>query len=100
MDRKRLKENPINDDDFYTRQCKHCNALLSFPWKVGRKIMYRPTDGPGAYDAVRAQRHLEKWCNQLGISSIKQRTNYEKRGINIVKKKLPQNLRNVKKWLH
>ena len=31
MGRKRLKENPTDDNDCYTHQCKHCNALLSFP---------------------------------------------------------------------
>ena len=37
MDRKRLKENPADDNDCCTQQCKHCNTLLSFPWKVNGK---------------------------------------------------------------
>ena len=37
-----------------------------------------PTDGPGAYHAAHAQRHLEKHCNKLGIASIVKRTNDKK----------------------
>ena len=31
MDRKRLKENLIDDKVFQTHQCEHCDALISFP---------------------------------------------------------------------
>ena len=37
MDCKRLKENPADDNVFVAHQCKHCNTLLSFPWKDDRK---------------------------------------------------------------
>ena len=45
MDRKRLKENPGNYNDCCTHQCKLCDTLLSFLWKVNGKIISRPTDG-------------------------------------------------------
>ena len=70
MDRKRLKENPTDDNYFCTHQCKHWNALISFLWKVNGKILSRPTDGPGDYHAVHAERHLEKNFNERGSSSI------------------------------
>ena len=39
--------------------------------------MSRPTDGPGACHTACAKRHLEKFCNELGRSSIAKRTNDE-----------------------
>ena len=78
MDSKRIKENPTDDNDCYTQQCKHCNTLISFPWKANGMLMPRPIDGPGAYHAAHAQRHLEKWRDRLGFASIEQRTNDKK----------------------
>ena len=44
-------------------------------------MMRIPTDGLGAHHTVCAQRHLEKWYNKVGISSIEKRTNDKKEGI-------------------
>ena len=50
--------------------------------------MRLPTDGLGAYHTAHAQRHLEKWCNKLGIAPIEKRKNDKKTGINNMKMKL------------
>ena len=80
IDRKRLKENSVDDKDFWTYQCKHCDASLAFHWKAGGILMLVPTDGPGAYHAAHAQRNLGKHCNELGIDSTEKRTNDKKEG--------------------
>ena len=72
IDCKRLKESPADDNDCYTCQYKHCNTLISFPWKVNGKIFSRPADGLGVYHTVHAQRYLEKCFNEPGRSSIEQ----------------------------
>ena len=51
--------------------------------------MHRPTDVPGAYRAVCAQRHMKNWCNKIGLASIEERPNDKKIGISNTKKKLP-----------
>ena len=72
---KMLKENPMGDHHCYSHQRKHCKKLLSIPFQENGKLMSWPTEGSGACHAVRAQRHLEKHCNELGRSSIAKRTN-------------------------
>ena len=33
MDPKRLKDEPGNNNDCYTHECKHCKKLMKFAWK-------------------------------------------------------------------
>ena len=75
MDKKRLKENPTDDQDCNTHECEHCKELLTFPWKTKEKLCSRPTTRPGSHCTARAQRHLDKWCNTEGRASIDQCTN-------------------------
>ena len=79
MDEKILKENPTDDQDCNTHECKHCKALLTFPWKTKEKLFSRPTDGLGSCHTACAQRHMEKWCNAPGLASIAQRINEKNR---------------------
>ena len=99
MNRKRLKENSIDDKDLWTHQCKQCDALLSFPSKANGILMRVPTDGPGACHVAHAQRHLEKCCKKLDIASIEKRTN-DKRRDQQHEDEVTVKLRNFKKRLH
>ena len=48
MDPKTLKETPAYDSYCYTHECKHCKTLISFRWKINKKLKSKPTSGPGA----------------------------------------------------
>ena len=74
IDKNRLKENYIGDQDCNAHECKYCKELLTFPCKTKEKLFSRPTNGPGSHHTARAQRYLEKWCNTDGLASIAQRT--------------------------
>ena len=75
MDKNRLKENPIDDQDFNAHECEHCKKLLIFTWKTKEKLHSRPTNGLGSCHTAHVQRRLGKWCNAEGRASIAQRTN-------------------------
>ena len=74
IDRKRMEENPEDDDDCCAHECKHCKTLLSFPWKINRIFKSKHFDGPGAYHSAHAARHLEKHCDEVDRASTEQRT--------------------------
>ena len=66
MDKKRLKDNPTEDQDCNTQECAHCKKLLTFPWKTKEKLCSRPTARSGSCHTACAQRHLDKWCDPEG----------------------------------
>ena len=52
MDPKIFKENPENNVDCFTQECKHYKLLLSLPCKTKGKLKSKPGSGAGAYDAA------------------------------------------------
>ena len=75
MDKKRLKDDPKDDQDCNTHECAHCKKLLTFPWKTKEKPCSMPISGLGSHRTVCAQRYLDKWCYAEGRASISQCTN-------------------------
>ena len=60
MNKKRLKDNPTDDQDYYTHGCAHCKNFLTFPWKANGRLHSRTTTGSGSHHTVHVQRHLSK----------------------------------------